>query len=194
MCNNDTLIINLIPYVLLPHHRFQNETFQLTVLNKYPKNINRSVWTKHDPEFRPKKIHDCKECSLVFENWFARIYHMKRYHSKETFQCSTCQHQFYTPKLLKQHGLVHQGVGEFPCKVRNKVLKRRKSLADHMRTRIRERPFMCPYRSSSSSLLAHHKRSKLKMLLEIFCDNDTLIMYFFHNVLPWVSINSKKKN
>ena len=121
---------------------------------------------------RPRKGLECRECDMVFDTRAKKTYHTSSIHSTRTFQCSVCQQHFSGSSSLKRHGLVHQDFGEFSCNVCNKVMKRKTHLVEHMRTHSGEKPFLCPdcpYRGSSSSLLAHHKRSKhrggIKMLL-----------------------------
>ena len=123
----------------------------------------QSSVTKRRTQTLTPWVQDCKECSMVFETRGAKKYHMEAIHSDRTFECATCQKQFPTRGNLNKHSIVHQDVGQFVCTTCGKVFLRKQALNDHARTHTGERPFPCPdcpYRGSSSSLLACHKRSR----------------------------------
>ena len=126
-----------------------------------------SMMTKSGTQSSILVVRDCKECSMVFKTRSAKKYHMEAIHSGRTFECSTCQKQFQTRNHLKNHSIVHQEVGKYLCNTCNKGFLRKQALIDHTRIHTGEKPFPCPrrdcsYRSSSSSLLAHHKRRQHK--------------------------------
>ena len=121
------------------------------------------IWPKEPVRCQKTgKLLDCIDCDMVFDTPAKRTYHMDTMHSNRTYQCTLCNKHFSSSTSMRRHRLVHQNFGEFTCKICNKSMKRKGSLREHMRTHTGEKPFSCPhcpYRSSSSSLLAHHKNN-----------------------------------
>ena len=103
---------------------------------------------------------DCKECSKEFSAEGALRNHMEIEH-RLAFECSTCLKRYQTMPNLNYHIKKVHNAETFLCNTCGKVLKRKGSLEEHTRTHTGEKPYpcpRCPYRGSSSSLLAHHKK------------------------------------
>ena len=116
--------------------------------------------TEKTPAGESSTVHKCKECSKEFKVEGSLRNHMELDH-RLAFECTTCLKRYQTLINLKRHiHIVHSNAEQFLCNTCGKVLKSKGSLEDHTRTHTGEKPYSCPrcpYRGSSSSLLAHHK-------------------------------------
>lgn len=137
---------------------------------------NRTIFKNHlpcnkNPRFRNKHKRNCDRsqkfccchCSKKFASAYTLAVHQKLYTGKDLFKCTTCDEQFQTKCLLKQHELTHridtsrQWVCSF-CGVRFKM---NKTLEEHERIHRGVKRFECKICKTkymqSSTLWRHNK-------------------------------------